>query len=370
MSALFTPFQLKDIKLRNRIAVAPMCQYAASDGFTSDWLHGHYPSLARGGAGLVVVEATAVSPEGRITPDCLGIWNDAQVEGLAKIATSIKASGAIAGLQIGHAGRKGNTNRPWEGDDHIPVSDPRSWTTLSPSAIAFGGILPRVPQAMDVKDIERVKRDFARAAHRAYAAGFQWLELHFAHGFLGQSFFSPYASQRVDHYGGSLENRSRFLLETLEEVRRVWPENLPLTARFGAIEFDGRDEETLVESIELARTLRQGGLDLLDVSVGFSSTNTKIPKGDALLLPITERIRRETKLPVAAAWRMDNPHTADRAIQQEQLDVVMLAHAFLANPHYPFEAARALGADHNAMMPANYAHWLKRYRSASESHSS
>ncbi|WP_419710516.1 NADH:flavin oxidoreductase/NADH oxidase [Pseudomonas sp. NFX224] len=366
MSALFTPFQLKDITLRNRIAVAPMCQYAATDGFTNEWHHGHYPSLARGGAGLVVVEATAVSPEGRITPDCLGIWNDAQVEGLAKIAKSIKASGAVAGLQIGHAGRKGNTNRPWEGDDHFPVSDPRSWTTISPSAIAFGGILPRVPQAMTVKDIERVKQDFSRAAHRAYTAGYQWLELHFAHGFLGQSFFSPYANQRTDNYGGSLENRSRFLLEALEEVRRVWPENLPLTARFGAIEFDGRDEEALAESIELTHALRKGGLDLLDVSVGFSSINTKIPSGDALLLPITERIRRETGLPVAAAWRMDNPQTADRAIRQEQLDVVMLAHAFLANPHYPFEAARALGVDHSSMMPAIYAHWLKRYRGVSD----
>ncbi|MCR8720852.1 NADH:flavin oxidoreductase/NADH oxidase [Pseudomonas syringae] len=366
MSVLFSPYSLKDITLRNRIAVAPMCQYAANEGFTTEWHHGHYPSLASGGAGLVIVEATAVSPEGRITPDCLGIWNDAQVEGMAKIAASIKASGAVAGLQIGHAGRKGNTNRPWEGDNHFPADDPRTWTLIAPSAIAFGDILPRVPQAMTLADIDRVKRDFARAAQRAYAAGYQWLELHFAHGFLGQSFFSAYANQRTDRYGGSLQNRMRFLVETLAEVRRVWPENLPLTARFGAIEFDGRDEATLLESVELARALRSEGLDLLDVSVGFSSTNTKIPPGEALLLPIAERIRREAQIPVAAAWGMDDPHVGERAVEQQQLDVVMLAHAFLANPHYPFEAARVLGVDHNPMMPANYAHWLTRYRRKSE----
>ncbi|MGQ3466480.1 oxidoreductase, partial [Xanthomonas campestris] len=247
MSSLFSPYQLKDVSLRNRIAIPPMCQYTATDGFTDDWHQVHYASMARGGAGLVIVEATGVSPEGRITPGCLGLWNDAQAEGLAGIAASISAAGAVPGIQIGHAGRKASANLPWEGDDHIADGDARGWDTLSPSAVAFGANLPKLPRAMDLDDIARVRGDFVAAAKRALAAGFKWLELHFAHGYLAQSFFSVHANQRQDAYGGSAENRARFLLETLQAVRAVWPEHLPLTARFGVIEFDGRDEETLQE---------------------------------------------------------------------------------------------------------------------------
>lgn len=279
MSALFTPFTLKDVTLRNRIAVPPMCQYSAEDGFTNGWHQMHYPSLARGGAGLVIVEATAVSPEGRITHGCTGLWNEAQAEGMARIAASIKAAGAVPGIQIGHAGRKASANRPWEGDDHIAEGDVRAWQPIAPSAIAFGGVLPRVPQAMTLDDIARIKADFAAAARRAREAGFEWLELHFAHGYLAQSFFSAYSNRRNDPYGGSFGNRARFLLETLAAVREVWPENLPLTARFGVIEYDGKDEETLVESIELVKLMRAGGLDLLNVSINFVIPRRANPVG-------------------------------------------------------------------------------------------
>ncbi len=362
MTALFQPFTLKDLTLRNRIAVPPMCQYMATDGVVTDWHRVHYPAIARGGAGLVIVEATAVSPEGRITPRCTGLWNDAQAEALAPIAASIKAAGAVPGIQIGHAGRKASANRPWEGDDHIAADDARGWPTISPSASAFGANLPRVPRAMTLADITRVREDFAAAAQRARAAGFEWLELHFAHGYLGQSFFSVHANQRDDAYGGSVENRSRFLLETLQAVRKLWPEHLPLTARFGVLEYDGRDEETLAESIALARNFKREGLDLLSVSVGFSTPTASIPWAPAFLAPIAERVRREAGLPVAAAWGIDNPATADACVRDGQLDLVMVGRAHLANPHWPMQAARALGVERPTwVLPAPYAHWLERY---------
>ncbi|WKX25772.1 NADH:flavin oxidoreductase/NADH oxidase [Tatumella ptyseos] len=366
MSELFTPFQLKDVTLRNRIAVPPMCQYSAVDGFTNDWHQIHYPAIARGGAGLVIVEATGVSPEGRITPGCLGLWDDAQAEGLAQIATSIEAAGAVPGIQIAHAGRKASANNPWEGDDHIPEGDPRAWQPIAPSAIAFGEGLPRVPREMTLDDIALVKADFVAAARRARDAGFKWLELHFAHGYLAQSFFSAYSNQRTDQYGGSFDNRARFALETLAAVREVWPQNLPLTARFGVIEYDGRDEETLAESIELVRRMREGGLDLLNVSVNFVIPGVQIPWGTpAFLAPIAERVSREAGLPVASSWGIDDPQVAERVVADRQMDLVMIGRAMLANPHYPYAMAQALKVEHpDWILPAPYAHWLERYRGA------
>jgi len=363
MSALFTPFKLKDVTLRNRIAVPPMCQYSAIDGVTNEWHQVHYPAMARGGAGLVIVEATAVSPEGRITPGCTGLWNDVQAEGMARIAASIKAAGSVPGIQIGHAGRKASANRPWEGDDHIAEGDTRGWQTIAPSAIAFGHNLPKVPQAMTLDDINRVKSDFVAAARRARDAGFEWLELHFAHGYLAQSFFSAHSNQRTDGYGGDLAGRSRFLLETLAAVREVWPENLPLTARFGVIEYDGNDEQTLSESIELTKRMRSGGLDLLNVSVGFTVAETQIPWGAGFLAPVSERVRREAGLPVASSWGVEQPDVAERVIAEQQMDLVMIGRAHLANPHYPYYLAKKLKVeDPSWVLPAPYAHWLARYR--------
>ncbi len=362
MSALFQPYSLKDVTLRNRIAIPPMCQYMAEDGLVNDWHQVHYSSLARGGAGLVVVEATAVAPEGRITPCCAGLWNDAQAEAFAPLARAIRAAGAVPGIQIAHAGRKASANRPWEGDDHIPEQDPRAWTTLSPSALAFGEHLPRVPRAMTLEDIQRVQQDFVSAARRAHEAGFEWIELHFAHGYLGQSFFSEHANQRTDAYGGSLENRSRFLLETLAAVREVWPEHLPLTARFGVLEYDGRDEQTLTESIELARRFRAGGLDLLSVSIGFSTPAAQIPWGPAFMGPIAERVRREAAIPVTSAWGFGAPGLAEQAVASGQMELVSVGRAHLANPHWSYKAALELGVERAAWtLPAPYAHWLARY---------
>ena len=362
MSALFQPYHLKDITLRNRIAVPPMCQYMAIDGLANGWHLSHYAGMARGGAGLVIVEATAVSPEGRITPGCTGIWSDALAQGFAPIVKEIKKAGAVPGIQIGHAGRKASANRPWEGDDHIAEGDPRGWQTIAPSAIAFGGGLGKVPRAMTLDDIARVRQDFVDAALRAREVGFEWLELHFAHGYLGQSFFSEHSNQRDDIYGGSLENRSRFLLETLQAVREVWPEHLPLTIRFGVIEFDGRDEETLLESIGLVRQFKDAGMDMISVSMGFTIPDTTIPWGPAFMGPIAERVRREAGVPVSSAWGFGTPAIAEQVVKDEQLDVVMVGKAHLANPHWAYFAAKELGLPRASWtMPAPYAHWLERY---------
>lgn len=365
MPALFAPFRLKGVTLRNRIAVSPMCQYSAEDGVPNEWHDVHLAALARGGAGLVVAEATAVSPEGRITPGCTGLWNDEQAQAFAPIVRSIKAAGAVPGIQIGHAGRKASANRPWEGDDHIPDGDQRGWETISPSAIAFGGGLPKVPRAMTLDDIARVKADFVSAAERARDVGFEWLMLHFAHGYLGQSFFSVHANDRNDQYGGSAENRGRFLVETLAAIRKVWPEDRPLTARFGVIEFDGRDEQTLVEAIDLVRRFKSEGLDFIDVSMGFSTPKAQIPWGPALLAPYAARVRAETGLPTATTWNVGAPEKAEELVANKQIDVAMIGRPLLENPNWPYAAARTLGVEHPArLLPPPYAHWLDRYRGA------
>lgn len=363
MPTLFDPFSLKGVTLRNRIAVSPMCQYSAVDGVANDWHAVHLAGLARGGSGLVVVEATGVSPEGRITPGCLGLWNDGQAEALAPIVQAIAKTGAVPGIQIGHAGRKASANRPWEGDDHIPEGDPRGWQTIAPSAIPFGAHLPKVPRAMTKADIERVKGDFVAAAIRARDAGFKWLVLHFAHGYLAQSFFSAHSNQRTDEYGGSAESRGRFLVETLAAVRKVWPEHLPLTARFGVIEFDGRDEETLAESIDLVKRFKAEGLDFLDVSMGFSIPTAQVPWGPAMMEATARRVLTDAGLPGATTWNVAPAEQADRLVREGTIDLAMIGRPLLANPHWPYQAAKELGVDKPSWtLPAPYAHWLERYR--------
>jgi 2,4-dienoyl-CoA reductase-like NADH-dependent reductase (Old Yellow Enzyme family) len=366
MSALFEPYTLKGVTFRNRIVVSPMCNYSAIDGVLTDWHRVHYASLARGGAGLVVVEASAVSREGRITPGDAGIWNDAQAEVLAEIAASIGSAGAVPGIQLAHAGRKASANRPWEGDDHIPTDAPLGWETIAPSAIALGGILPKVPREMTLAEIERVKGDFVAATKRALAAGFKFLQLHFAHGYLAASFLNDHSNHRTDAYGGSLENRSRFLRETVAAVRAVWPDNLPLSVRLGVIEFDGRDEETVANAIEVAKGFKAGGVDLLDLSMGFTTLDVKIPWGTpAFMEPIAERFRREVGMPLSSSWGFDTPEIAEKAVGEGPLDLVMIGKAHLANPHWSYYAARKLGVDHpSSTLPAPYAHWLSRYATA------
>ena len=364
MTKLFSEFKLKDVTLRNRIAVPPMCQYSAEEGVPNDWHLAHYSQIARGGAGLVIVEATGVAHEGRITPNCLGIWNDEQAAEHKKIAAAIKKAGAVPGLQIAHAGIKASANRPWEGDDHMADDDPRSWEIIGPSAKSFGTDgLNKLPREMTHDDIARVQSDFVAAAKRALDAGYEWLELHFAHGYLAQSFFSRHNNNRDDEYGGTAEKREKYLLDTMQAVRDVWPQNLPFTARFGVLEFDGHDEETLQQSIALVKKFKDIGLDFLSVSIGFSTPEAQIPWGPAFLAPYARRVREETGLPVGSAWGFGQPHLAASAVANEDLDIVFVGRSILANPHWPYEAAQVLHEDKPSwVLPAPYAHWLEKYR--------
>jgi 2,4-dienoyl-CoA reductase-like NADH-dependent reductase (Old Yellow Enzyme family) len=291
MPGLFDTFSLKDVTLRNRIAVSPMCQYMSHEGVANDWHRVHYTSLARGGAGLVIVEATAISPEGRITWADAGLWNDEQASALEPIAAAIKSWGAVPGIQLAHAGRKASANRPWEGDDHIPEGKPNSWMPLAPSPVAFGANLSRVPQEVTLEDIKRIQADAVRAVERARDAGFQWLQMHFAHGYLAQNFWSVHSNQRTDQYGGNAKNRGRYLLETLAAVRQVWPEHLPLAVRFSVVEFDGNDEQMISESIDLLKQMKDEGLDTVDISIGFNTPIATIPWGPNFLGDIAGNAR-------------------------------------------------------------------------------
>lgn len=364
MPHLFDPFTLKDARLRNRIAVSPMCQYMSVEGAATDWHRVHYESLARGGAGMVTMEATAVSPEGRITWADAGLWNDQQAEALAPIVRAIEKWGAVPAIQIGHAGRKASANRPWEGDDHIQPGQPHEWTPIAPSPVAFGAHLSRTPREMSLADIARVQSDTVRAAERARDLGFQWLMLHFAHGYLAQNFWSRHSNTRSDAYGGSAENRGRFLLETLMAVRKVWPEARPLSVRFSVVEFDGDDDRMLPESIALLQRMKAEGLDAVDVSVGFNTPAAKIPWGPNLLGEIAARVRSETGLPTTTSWYVDGPVGADRLVREGSVDYATLGRPFLADPHWPYRAAKELGVPDAAVrtLPAPYAHWLARYR--------
>jgi len=355
MASLFTEFRLKDVTLRNRIGVSPMCQYSAVDGVPTDWHFVHLGARAIGGAALVVAEATAVSPEGRITPGCTGIWSDAHAERFAAIARFIKSMGAVPGIQLAHAGRKASAEVPWLGGKSLTLDDPRAWEPIGPSPIAFGGIIPRAPREMTKDDIARTQGDFVAAAKRARASGFEWLELHFAHGYLGQSFLSPIANKRTDDYGGGFEGRSRFIRETFAAVRAVWPETLPLTVRLGMTDFL-KDGLQLEESIELVRRLKAAGLDLIDTSVGGNSLDVSgVPYGPGFMVPIAERVKHEVGIAAAASWQITEPQQADAIIRDGRMDLVYLARAMLDDPHWPFHAAKSLGlANYRSVLPPQY----------------
>ena len=359
MAKLFDEFRLKDVILRNRIAVSPMCQYSSDDGFPNDWHFVHLGSRAVGGAGLVIVEATAVSPEGRISPADSGIYLDGHVPPFAKIAGFLKRHGAVPGIQLAHAGRKASANKPWEGDNHID-SDQGGWDTVAPSAVAFGGNLTKVPRAMTVGDIGHVRNAFVAATKRALAAGFEWLELHFAHGYLAHEFYSPLANTRTDDYGGGFENRIRFLLETFAAVRKVWPERFPLTARLSVTDWiDGG--VTVEESVELLRRLKAAGLDLVDVSHGFVTPDiSKVPWGPGFMIPVAGRIRREVDIPTAVGWMISEPQQAEEAVRDGHADLVMLAREMLRDPYWPYHAALTLGDEAAAtILPVQYARAVK-----------
>jgi 2,4-dienoyl-CoA reductase-like NADH-dependent reductase (Old Yellow Enzyme family) len=352
MSDLFSPFTLQSITLRNRLGVSPMCMYSAEDGHANDWHLVHLGARAAGGAGLVIVEATAVSPEGRISAGDLGLWQDSQVEPLARIVRFIKAQGAVPAIQLAHAGRKASATRPWEGGAHL-ADHAGGWPTLAPSAIAFGGDLAKVPQAMSLAEIARVQANFVAAAERSLVAGFEWLELHAAHGYLAHQFLSPLSNRRTDNYGGSFENRMRFLLETTRAVRAVWPEKLPLTARLSCTDWV-EGGWTPDESVELARRLKGEGVSLIDCSSGGMVGHAKIPVGPGYQVPFADRIRREARIATAAVGMISDPEQADEIIVSGKADLVFLARAELSDPNWPLHAAKTLSRPEALKPPLQY----------------
>jgi 2,4-dienoyl-CoA reductase-like NADH-dependent reductase (Old Yellow Enzyme family) len=349
---LFQTLTVRSVTLRNRIGVSPMCQYSAADGVANDWHYVHLGSRAVGGAGIVIVEATAVAPEGRITPGCLGLWSEKHIEPLARIAKFVKLHGAVAGIQIAHAGRKASADLPWNGGAHLSEAQ-GGWQTIAPSAIAFGGELTKVPRAMTEADIARVQNNFVAAAKRALTAGFEWLELHAAHGYLFNEFLSPLANHRTDKYGGSFENRVRFLLETARAVRQVWPDKLPLAVRISAIDWmpGGWD---IAQSIALAKLLKARGVDLIDCSSGGVVPDAKITVKPGYQVSFAERIRREADIATAAVGFITEPKQADDIVRNGQADVVLLARQFLRDPYWPAHAARTLGHKDKLPPPSQY----------------
>jgi 2,4-dienoyl-CoA reductase-like NADH-dependent reductase (Old Yellow Enzyme family) len=347
---LFSPLTIRSVTLRNRIGVSPMCQYSATNGFANDWHHVHLGSRAVGGAGLVIVEATGVAPEGRITPGCLGLWSDAHAEPLARIAKFLKEHGAVAAIQIAHAGRKASADLPWRGGKHLSEKE-GGWEPIAPSAIPFGGDLSKVPREMTEADIVRVQNDFVAAAKRALAAGFEWLELHSAHGYLFNEFLSPLSNQRTDKYGGSFENRIRLLLDTTRAVRKVWPDKLPLAVRISAIDWMPGGWQ-IEDSIELAKLLKVEGVDLMDCSSGGLVPDAKIKVEPGYQVPFAEKIRQGANIATAAVGFITEAKQADEIIRSGKADIVLLARQMLVDPYFPAHAAKILG--HKITPPNQY----------------
>ena len=337
---LFDPLQIRAATLRNRIVVSPMCEYSSKDGFANDWHLVHLGSRAVGGASLVFTEASAVSPEGRISPQDLGIYKDAHIENLARITRFICQQGAIPGVQLAHAGRKGSTLRPWDGSGAIPESK-GGWVPVAPSAIPFSDEYP-MPAALDLSGIRAVVKSFADAARRACEAGFGAIEIHAAHGYLLHEFLSPLSNQRTDSYGGSFENRTRLLCEVITAVRHVWPESAPLFLRISAADWieGGWDLEQSLHLAELAGPL---GVDLIDCSSGGLAPGAKIPIRPGYQVPFADEIRRRTGLLTGAVGLITTASQADMILREGKADVVLLAREFLRQPYWPLQVARELG---------------------------
>ncbi|MCU1289416.1 MAG: namA [Acidobacteria bacterium] len=342
MSKLLEKFKLREIETRNRIWVSPMCQYSSRDGMPNDWHLVHLGSRAVGGAGLVIMEATAVSPEGRITPSDAGIWSDAHAEAYKRIVAFIKSQGAVAGIQIAHAGRKASTTEPWVGDEKVD-EDKGGWQTVAPSAIAFKEDYP-LPREMTKADIEKATDDFVAAAKRSVEAGFEVIEVHAAHGYLFHEFLSPLSNKRTDEYGGSLENRIRFPLEVAAKVREAVPANLPVFVRISATDWmeNGWDLE---QSIEFCIKLKEAGIDLIDVSTGGNVPDAKIPVAPGYQVPFAKEIREKAGIATAAVGMIAEPKQAEEILQKGEADAVLVAREFLRDPYFPFRAAKELGGD-------------------------
>lgn len=342
MSVLFSSIKIREIEFKNRIAVSPMCQYSSENGMPTDWHLVHLGSRAVGGAALVITEATAVSPEGRISPDDAGIWSEEQADAYKKITSFIKSQNSVPAIQLAHAGRKASTYSPWKGNGGVDIKN-GGWQTIAPSAISFADNYPH-PKEMDMSDIKNVINQFKVAAERSIRAGFQVIELHFAHGYLIHEFLSPLSNQRKDEYGGSFENRCRLALEVTKVVRDSIPQKLPLFARISSTDWvnDGWDIE---QSVQLSKWLKDLGVDFIDCSSGGNVVDAKIPAGPGYQVPFSERIKKEVGILTGAVGLITSPEQAENIIRTEQSDMVILAREMLRNPYWPLYAAKQLKSD-------------------------
>jgi len=339
---LFTPLKLRDIEFKNRIFVSPMCQYCGKDGMPEEWHFVHLGSRAVGGAALVIIEATAVSPVGRITPGDLGIWSDPHGEALKRIATFIKAQGAIPGIQLGHAGRKASTDAPWKSREPL-FEGQGGWEPIAPSAVPFEPHCP-LPREITAAGIDEVVYQFRDAARRSLQAGFEVLEIHMAHGYLFHQFFSPLINHRKDRYGGPFENRIRFALETAQAVRQIWPKSLPLFIRISCTDWveGGWD---LAQAIELSRRFKECGVDLIDCSSGGAVPGAVIPAGPGYQTPFAAAVRQQAGIATGAVGLITEPAQAEQIVATGQADAVLLGRELLRDPYWPLHAAKELGVD-------------------------
>ncbi|MFB5660276.1 NADH:flavin oxidoreductase/NADH oxidase [Alteribacillus sp. HJP-4] len=354
MPHLFSPLQLNDVTLRNRIGVSPMCQYSAKDGTPNDWHFVHLGSRAVGGAGLVFVEAAAVEPRGRISPEDLGIYNEKHTEAYRRITDFMKEHGAVPAIQLAHAGRKASTYRPWEKDEKgAGVSDEQGgWQVIGPSPIAFAEGY-KLPEELSKEEIHNIQESFRLATVRAREAGFQLVEFHGAHGYLAHSFYSPLSNDRTDEYGGSFENRIRFVLETVRIMRREWPENLPFSVRISSSDWI-EGGWTVEDSVELAKRLKNEGVDIIDCSSGGNTPDAVIPAGAGYQVPFAEKIRAEADIYTAAVGMITQGMQADELIRNGRADIVLLAREMLRDPYWPLRAAQEVHQTDSLAVPPQY----------------
>ena len=339
---LFEPLKLRDVTFHNRIAVSPMCEYSYEDGFSNDWQLVHLGSRAVGGAGLVMAEATAVEKRGRISPGDLGIYQDGHIEPLARVTKFILEHGAVPGIQLAHAGRKASTGVPWVTEKPIGP-DQGGWEPVGPSAIPFTEGYP-TPKALSREEVGQTVKAFSAAAQRALKAGFQVIEIHAAHGYLINSFLSPFSNQREDEYGGSFENRTRFLREIVKEVREVWPEKFPLFVRISATEWK-EGGWAIEDSVELAKILKKEGVDLIDCSSGGNVPGVKIQIVPGYQVPLAEQVKKEAGILTGAVGLITGAQQAEEIIKEGKADMVFLARQMLRDPYWPLHAAKELGVD-------------------------
>ena len=342
MSSLFDSLKIRGVTFANRIWVSPMCQYSAVDGVATAWHDVHIGSFATGGAGMIMMEATGVVPEGRISTACLGLWNNDQRDRLKPIVEFARSMGTKIGIQLAHAGRKASCLPPWS-DHPMASKEEGGWDCVAPSPISFGGKYP-VPKELSVTEINSLVKAFAESAQRAVAAGFDLVEIHAAHGYLIHQFLSPISNHRTDEYGGSFENRTRFIMKIARAVRASIPETMPLFVRISASDWL-ENGWSIEDSVHLCKLLREVGVDLIDVSSGGTSSGAPVPVGPGYQVPFAKRIREESEIPTCAVGLITEPVQADLIVREGQADAVMMAREFLRNPRWPLHAAKVLGAE-------------------------